>query len=166
METTQFWDIIEKSIVQKNSIDKNEQGDAILEILTTLKQNQILGFHQKLTDLKRELNTPQFNEIAFMMKYGDNRTALSGFKNWVISLGENHYKKTKQSPAHLLTLNDPKLFVVGRAYLNELDGLPQIAYEDNRTESDLEWYAFVQKHRRLQQIENNQNHNKDKGLER
>ena len=33
MKSTQFWEIIETSIQQKNTIDKSEQGDAILAIL-------------------------------------------------------------------------------------------------------------------------------------
>lgn len=165
METEEFWKHIEASNQQKNSVDKNDQGDALLEILTQLDKDKILGFHLKLTELRKELDTPFFNNIAFMMKYGDNKTALSGFKNWVVALGEKHYEKTKKSPTHLLTLDDPKLFVVGRAYLNELDCIPKVAYEDIAKEDDLDWYAFEQKHRRLEQIKKNQQRDKDQNQE-
>jgi hypothetical protein len=165
MQTKQFWELIEASNQQKNTIDKNDQGDALLEILTKFDKDKILGFHLKLAELKKELNTPFFNDIAFMMKYGDNRIALSGFKNWVIALGEEHYEKTKKSPPHLLTLDDSKLFVAGRAYLNELDCIPKVAYEDIAKEDDLDWYEFEQKHRRLEQIKKNQNQDKEKDQE-
>jgi hypothetical protein len=156
---------MEKSIQQKNSVDKNAQGDALLSILIMLNHNQIVSFHHKIGELKKDLNTPAFNDIAFMMKYGDNRTASSGFKNWVISLGENHYKKTKQSPAHLLTLDDPKLFVMGRAYFNELDSIAPMAYDYVSKYGDIEWYALVQNHRRLEQLEKGKNQNKDRESE-
>jgi hypothetical protein len=157
MKSTQFWEIIETSIHQKNTIDKSEQGDAILAVLSKLYPQEILGFHHKLESLKQDLNTAEFNDIAFMMKYGDNRTALSGFKNWVIALGKEHYQKAKKSPSHLLTLDDPKLFVAGRAYLNDLDLLASVAYDDVSKEDDLSWYAVLQKDRRMKQLNKEQN---------
>ena len=156
MKTAEFWNLINTSIEQKNSIDKNEQGDALLEILMKLNAQKILGFHNTLTELKKGLDKPEFNDIAFMMKYGDNNTALSGFKNWVVALGEEHYRKAKQSPAHLLTLDDPNLFVSGRAYLNDLDLVTSIAYDQISKEEDPEWHLFVKNHRRLKQLNKNQ----------
>ena len=156
MKTSEFWNLINTSIEQKNSLDKNEQGDALLEILVKSNVQQILDFHNTLTALKKDLETPEFNDIAFMMKYGDNKTALSGFKNWVVALGEEHYRKAKQSPAHLLTLDDHNLFVAGRPYLNEIDLVASVAYDQVSKEQDPEWYVLVQKHRRLQQLNKNQ----------
>tara|TARA_R110002051_G_scaffold181774_1_gene251341 strand:+ start:106655 stop:107158 length:504 start_codon:yes stop_codon:yes gene_type:complete len=156
MKTAQFWEIIEASIQQKNSIDKNEQGDALLAILSKLNHTQILGFHTKLEELKKSLNSPEFNNVAFMMKYGDNRMASSGFKNWVVALGREHYEKATSSPTHLLTLEDSKLFAGGRAYLNDLDLVASVAYDEVSKEGDPEWYTFVQNHRRLQQLNKSQ----------
>ena len=55
-----------------------------------------------------------------------------------------------------MTLDDPNLFVAGRAYLNDLDLVTSVAYDQISKEGDPEWYVFVQKHRRLQQLNKNQ----------
>ena len=52
MKTAEFWNLINTSIEQKNSIDKNEQGDALLEILMKLNAQKMLGFHNTLTESK------------------------------------------------------------------------------------------------------------------
>ncbi len=83
-------------------------------------------------------------DIAFMMKFGDNDHAYQGFKNWVISLGEEHYLKAKKSPAYLLTLSDENLFVVGQAYFQDLNFVASGAFFE-KTDLDFDdWHKALQ----------------------
>jgi len=141
----QFWKLIHQSIEQKQSIDKNEQGDCLMEILTSLSVEEIAGFHNRMIQLREDLNSPMMRDIAFMMKFGDNDHAYQGFKNWVISLGEEHYLKAKNSPAHLLTLSDENLFVVGQAYFQDLNFVASGAFFE-KTDLDFDdWHNAIQK---------------------
>ncbi|MBN8640680.1 MAG: DUF4240 domain-containing protein [Flavobacteriales bacterium] len=140
----QFWGLIQQSIEQKNSIDKNEQGDCLMEILTDLPVEQIAGFHNRMLQLREELNSPLMRDIAFMMKFGDNNHAFQGFKNWVISLGEEHYQKAKNSPAYLLTLSDENLFVVGQAYFQDLNFVASGAFFDKTDLEFDDWHIALQ----------------------
>ena len=135
----QFWRLIERSIQEKNSFDKNEQGDCLMDILKNESIENIAGFHNRMIQLREEINLPMMKDIAFMMKYGDNEHAFEGFKNWVISLGEKHYNKAKLSPAHLLTLKDENLFVVGRAYFQDLNFVASGAFFEKTDLDFLEW---------------------------
>ncbi|HNP66262.1 MAG TPA: DUF4240 domain-containing protein [Aequorivita sp.] len=141
----QFWDLIDRSINEKNSIDKNEQGDCLMNILAKQPIDKIAGFHNRMVLLREALRSPMMGDIAFMMKYGDNEHAYEGFRNWVISLGEGHYGKAKDSPAHLLTLVDPKLFVVGRAYFQDLNFVAQAAFFEKTGKDFGDWYLALEK---------------------
>lgn len=143
----QFWDLIERSINKKNSIDKNEQGDCLMDILANQPVDKIAGFHNRMVFLREELRSPMMWDIAFMMKYGDNEHAYEGFRNWVIALGEVHYRKAKNSPAHLLTLKDPNLFVVGRAYFQDLNFVAQAAFFEKTDKDFGDWYLTLEKER-------------------
>jgi hypothetical protein len=139
----QFWKIIQQSIEQKPSEDKNEQGDCLMEILTNLSVEQIAGFQNRMLQLREELNSPLMRDIASMMKFGDNNHAFEGFKNWVISLGEEHYNKAKNSPAYLLTLSDENLFVVGQAYFQDLSFVASGAFFDKTDLEFDDWYKAL-----------------------
>lgn len=152
----QFWDLIERSINEKNSIDKNEQGDCLMNILAAQPVDKIAGFHNRMLLLREDLKSPMMRDIAFMMKYGDNEQAYEGFRNWVIALGETYYGKAKNSPAHLLTLDDPKLFVVGSAYFQDLNFVAQAAYFEKTDKDFGDWYLA---------LENERQPNKERKLE-
>lgn len=139
-----FWKLLQQSIEKKNSFDKNEQGDCLMEILTDLPVKQIAGFHNRMLRLREELDSHMMRDVAYMMKFGDNDHAYQGFKNWVISLGEEHYHKAKNSPAYLLTLKDENLFVVARAYFQDLNFVSSGAFFE-KTDLDFEhWYKALQ----------------------
>ncbi len=147
----QFWKLIHQSIEQKQSTDKNEQGDCLMEILTSLSVEEIAGFHNRMIQLREDLNSPMMRDIAFMMKFGDNNHACQGFKNWVISLGEEHYLKAKNSPAHLLTLSDVNLFVVGQAYFQDLNFVASGAFFE-KTDLDFDdWYKALKDDKKASQ---------------
>lgn len=165
----QFWELIQQSIEQKPSEDKNEQGDCLMEILTDLPVEQIAGFHNRMLQLREKLNSPLIRDIAFMMKFGDNNHAFQGFKNWVISLGEDHYKKAKNSPDHLLTLSDENLFVVGQAYFQDLNFVASGAFFD-KTELEFDdWYKALKDDKEASQnrkLPKKSDKSKDQDLER
>ena len=140
----QFWELIQQSIEQKNSIDKNEQGDCLMEILNNLSVEEIAGFHNRMLHLRGELNSNMMRDIAFMMKFGDNDHAYQGFKNWVISLGEGHYLKAKNSPAYLLTLNDENLFVVCQAYFQDLNFVASGAFFEKTDLEFDDWHKALE----------------------
>ena len=137
MKEKEFWKYINLSLEQKPSEDKNEQGDRLMEILTDLPIEQIAGFHNRMLQLRDELHSNMMRDIAFMMNFGDNDHAYKGFKNWIISLGEEHYNKAKKSPAYLLTLNDENLFIVGQAYFQDLNFVASGAFFE-KTDLDFE----------------------------
>lgn len=139
----EFWKYIDQSIEQKPSEDKNEQGDCLMEILTNLSIEQIAGFHNRMLHLREELNSHMMRDIAYMMNYGDNDHAYQGFKNWVISLGEEHYNKAKNSPAYLLTLKDENMFVVCQAYFPDLNFVASGAFFE-KTDLDFDdWHQAL-----------------------
>lgn len=136
MSKEQFWKIIEQSNQEKLSVDKNEQGESLQKIIQELTESEIIGFHARMIMLREQLDTSFMREIAFMMKYGDNDHAFEGFVNWVIVLGKAHYLKVQNSPPHLLTLEDTKLFVINRPYFPELSLVAPSAYFE-RTNLDI-----------------------------
>ncbi len=148
-----FWNLIEESITMKNSTDKNDQGDTLMYLLTKFPIDQIVGFHNRAKSLREEIESPMMKDIAFMMKYGDNEHAYRGFKNWVISLGEEHFQKAKNSPAHLLTLKDPSLFVVCRAYFEDLDFVSSGAYYTISKEKDADWNTVLKRETRTKELD-------------
>ena len=145
MKTETFWKLIAQSIEEKDTLDKNDQGDRLMEILTPLDTKTVVGFHKRMVELRKALDFPMMRDIAFMMGYKENPTAYEGFRNWVISLGEAHYKKAKKSPAHLLTLKDPNLFVVGRPYFPDLNFVSSGAFYTKTDKGILDWEGELEK---------------------
>jgi hypothetical protein len=139
MDENRFWEIIEQSRREKNSIDVNEQGDSLLSILQSLPEKSIVQFHARMLVLREQLKTPFMRDIAFMMKYGDNDTAFEGFVNWVIVLEKAHYYKALNSPPYLLTIEDPKLFVVNRPYFPDLSLVAPTAYLEKHDGDMTDW---------------------------
>lgn len=139
MKQEYFWNLIERSIQEKHSLDKNAQGDYLMELLTSLGTETQVGFHKQMVALREALDFPMMGDIAFMMGYKENETAYEGFRNWVISLGKAHYKKAKESPAHLLTLIDPNLFVVGRPYFPDLNFVASGAFYGKDDKDIFDW---------------------------
>ena len=165
----EFWKYIAQSIEQKPSEDKNEQGDCLMEILTNLSVEQIAGFHNRMLQLREELNSPLMRDIAFMMKFGDNNHAYEGFKNWVISLGEEHYHKAKKSPAYLLTLKDENLFVVCQAYFQDLNFVASGAFFEKTDLEFDDWYIALKNDKEASQdrkLPKKSDKSKDQDLER
>lgn len=145
MEEQRFWDIIEQASQDKVSIDNNELGDSLYDILKDLEVEDIVGFHLTILQLREQLKTPFMREIAYMMNYGDNDVAFEGFVNWVIVLGKARYLKAQHSPPYLLTLTDSKLFVVGRPYFPDLNYLCASTYFE-KTDLDIEdWNNLISK---------------------
>lgn len=136
MNTQTFWNIIEQSIREKGSVDKNEQGDSLHEILQKYSVQDIISFHNHVIEHREQINTDFMRDIAFMMKFGDNDHAFEGFLNWVIALGKAHYHKAQNSPPHLLTLKDVNLFVVNQAYFPDLS-LAGVASYLEKTDNDI-----------------------------
>lgn len=169
MKVNEFWKYINLSIEQKPSEDKNEQCDCLMEILTDLPVEQIAGFHNRMLHLREELNSHMMRDIAYMMNYGDNEHAYEGFKNWVISLGEEHYLKAKSSPAYLLTLKDENLFVVARAYFQDLNFVASGAFFEKTDLGFEDWYKVLKEDKEAslnRKLPKNIVKSKDQDLER
>src|SRR5690606_11329231 len=129
--------------VSKQSRDMNALGDSLMELLQERSVNDMSEFHNCTLFLKESLKSPMMRDIAFMMGYGDNDTAYGYFLNWVIVLGKEHYQKALNSPAYLLTLNKPELFVVGQSGFEDLDLVAQAAFFE-KTDLDFEdWHIAL-----------------------
>jgi len=157
MSEEKFWKLIEQSNQEKKSVDKNEQGDALQEILQNFSESEIVGFHARMLMLKEKLKTLFMREIAFMMKYGDNDQAFDGFVNWVIVLGKAHYLKAQNSPPYVLTLDDPELFVVGKPYFQDLNYVALSAYFDDTHLELGDWVKALRKVMRKESYKNKKN---------
>ena len=143
MEANIFWKLIDRSIREKDSVDKNGQGDRLMEILGEYPTNDLVGFHKRAQQLSNELDTPMMGDIAFMMGHKDNPTAYQGFRNWIISLGKEHYEKARVSPAHLLSVDGPNLLVARRPYFPDLDFVASGAYYE-RADGDIpDWEGLL-----------------------
>lgn len=153
MNEERFWNVIEQSRREKNSIDMNGQGDSLFFVLQTLPVKHIAEFHARMLVLREQLKSPFMREIAYMMKYGDNDTAFEGFVNWVVALGKAHYYKALNSPPYLLTIDDPKLFVVNRPYFPDLSSVAQEAYLQVTNGDLFDWLTAL---KNLMGKENNQ----------
>jgi len=133
-----FWNLIERSINEKNSIDKSEQGDCLLYILAKLSVEEIVGFHKRMMVLRKELDSSILKDIAYTQGY-ENDHAYEGFRNWIISLGKDYYLKAKESPMFLLTIKDETLFVAHRSYFPDLNFVASGAfYEKEGLDADWE----------------------------
>lgn len=128
IEEERFWEILDTAWLTKESVDMNELGDRLMEVLTELEVQEIVGFHKRMLQLREGIRSPKMRDVATKMGYGDNGTAYQYFLNWVIAIGKEHYIKTKESPNYLLKLNDPKLFVIGQAGFEDLDHVAQAAF--------------------------------------
>lgn len=140
-----FWDIIERSIQEKESIDKNQQGDSLLDILKEHPVQDIVSFHKRVIKLRERINSDFMREIAFMLKFGNNNHAYEGFLNWVIALGKAHYQRAQKSPAYLLTLDDPNLFIVGQAYFPDLSLTGVGSYIEKTDKAITDWQDELHK---------------------
>ena len=167
MQKDTFWKLIEQSIKEKNSIDKNDQGDCLMDILTKYPIKDMVGFHHKLITLRDELDSEAMREIATKMRYKGNETAYQGYRNWVISLGQKHYEKAKKSPKYLLTLDDPNLYVVGRAYFPDLNFVASGAYYTLTDKEISDWEELIKtkQQNRLEDLSKT-NNDKSRILER
>jgi hypothetical protein len=103
------------------------------------------GFHHRMLLLKDSLKSPLMRDIAFMMGYGDNDTAYGYFLNWVIALGKEHYQKALKSPAYLLTLDNPELFVVGQSGFEDLDYVAQATFFEKTDLDFTDWHIALRK---------------------
>lgn len=145
MSENTFWTIIKQASVSKQSRDMNALGDRLMELLEERSVDDMAGFHNRMLLLKDSLKSPMMRDIAFMMGYGDNDTAYGYFLNWVIALGKEHYQKALNSPAYLLTLDDPKLFVVGQSGFEDLDYVAKAAFFEKTDLDFADWYIALRK---------------------
>jgi hypothetical protein len=164
MNEDTFWTIIAQASASKESSDMNALGDRLMELLQEGSVDAIAGFHTRMLLLKESLKFPMMRDIAFMMGYGDNDTAYGYFLSWVIALGKEHYQKALNSPAHLLTLEDPELFVAGRSGFEDLDLVAQAAFFEKTDLDFADWHIALKKDKRLEQIKVNEDN--EQGLER
>lgn len=164
MNEDTFWTIIAQASASKESNDMNALGDRLMELLQERSVDDMAGFHNRMLSFKESLKSPMMRDIAFMMGYGDNDTAYGYFLNWVIALGKEHYQKTLNSPAHLLTLDDQKLFVAGQSGLEDLDLVAQAAFFEKTDLDFADWHIALKKGKRLEQLKGSKGY--EHGLER
>lgn len=145
MNEDTFWTIIKQATASKEGRDMNILGDRLVELLQERSVNDMAGFHNRMLSLKEYLKSPMMRDIAFMMGYGDNDTAYAYFLNWVIALGKEHYQKALNSPAHLLTLDNPELFVVGQTGFEDLDLVAQAAFFEKTDLDFADWHIALRK---------------------
>lgn len=145
MNEDTFWTIIKQATASKESRDMNALGDRLVELLKELSVENMARFHNRMLLLKESLKSPMMQDIAFMMGYGDNDTAYGYFLNWVIALGKEHYQKALHSPAYLLTLNNPELFVVGQSGFEDLDYVAQATFFEKTDLDFADWHIALRK---------------------
>jgi hypothetical protein len=161
MNEDAFWTIITEAYASKQSRDMNALGDRLMELLQERSVGDMAGFHNRMLMLKEPLKSPMMRDIAFMMGYGDNDAAYGYFLNWVIALGKEHYYKAFKSPAYLLTLDNPQLFVVGQAGFEDLDHVAQAAFFANTDLDFADWHIALKKDNRLKLLKESKENEQD-----
>lgn len=160
MDKNTFWNIIEQSKKNKDSIDMNLQSDAIMDVLHTYEKEDLFEFQILLNQYQDDLNTAHLEAVASTILDISFPTehVKEGFINWVICCGEETYNKAIKEPTTLFQIKDENLKVSGRAYLPELSQVPSAVFYDIDEDADWDVEFFRYKHlKRLKEISKNGN---------
>lgn len=107
MDVHHYWYIIQDSI--DNSNNQEEQESFLIDELSKLKPNEIIGFFNRTTQLINELNTNELFSASIIINYWNNEDIFSYFRTWIISLGKKTFNLVKQDPDNLVDNVNPNI---------------------------------------------------------
>lgn len=100
MEESQFWNIVQKSLNESTS--QNDQESCLIADLQKLSPEEIIGFRLRTDKLLFDTYTSEMWCAAYIMNGGCSDDCFEYFRCWLISRGENTYKKAKENPDSLM----------------------------------------------------------------
>lgn len=100
MDEERFWNMIQKSLNESKNQDAQESW--LIHELQQLSLEEIIGFRLRTDKLLYDTYTSQMWCAAYIMNGGCSDDGFEYFRCWLISRGENTYKKAKQSPDSLI----------------------------------------------------------------
>lgn len=162
MDKNTFWNIIEQSKKNKDSIDMNLQSDSIMDVLHTYEKEDLFEFQLLLNQYQHELNTAHLEAVASTILDVSlpSEHVKEGFINWVICCGEETYNKAKEDPTSLFQIRDENLKVSGRAYLPELNHVPSAVFYN--IDEDADWGVEFSRYKNLKRLREISKQRKDR----
>ena len=100
MGEDQFWNIIEKSLTETKRQDDQEVW--LINELQKLSLEEIIGFRLRTDKLLYDTYTSEMWCAAYVINGGCSDDCFEYFRCWLISRGENTYKKAKENPDSLI----------------------------------------------------------------
>ena len=104
LEEDLYWSIIEKSL--KNTSNQEAQAQFLINEVSNLTQNQIIGFYFKTKRLLYDTYNSNLWCAGYIMNGGCSDDGFEYFRNWIISRGKETYYKAKQNPDSLIEVVD------------------------------------------------------------
>jgi len=152
MNEKEFWNIIDRSIEKKKSVDMNLQADAIRNILKKYPDNEIVRFHAIMERLRDDLDSQEMRNVSHTYGYGRGFDVFDRFACWVIALGKKEYDRAKSYPDMLLIhYSDPEKMVAGTANFQDLEHIAPALYNSRKKLNENEWYELLEKYKKLEQ---------------
>jgi hypothetical protein len=100
MDEELFWKIVQESLDATKSQD--DQEDCLINELQRLALEDIIGFRLRTDKLLYDTFTSEMWCAAYIINGGCSDDGFEYFRCWLISRGENVYKKAKENPDSLI----------------------------------------------------------------
>ncbi|QDT43015.1 hypothetical protein Pan241w_31100 [Gimesia alba] len=146
MNEKEFWTIIENA-GSPDSIDPDEQCEAIAESLSSKSKEELIKFHNIHRVILNQAYTWDLIKACYIILHYVSDDVFEDFRNWIILNGQERFERTLENPDYLasfINVNDPVeeingeplLYVCEEAYEGEVEELEE--HYEYPTEPDVE----------------------------
>lgn len=142
MDVHKYWYLIQDSIdYSSNQVGQESfqegQESFLIDELSKLKLKEIIGFHNRTTQLINELNTAEIISASIIINYWDTEDTFEYFRAWIISLGKEVFTLVKEDADNLVD------YVKTNLYLHEFETFQYVPYEAFETVTGNNLYDFT-----------------------
>jgi hypothetical protein len=103
MNTTEFWELIEKTL-QASGGDHHKQAELLLAELINRSEAEILDYDLILDDLMDEAYIAELWELAYVIDLGCGDDGFMDFRAWLIGRGKDVFDRALVDPESLVDL--------------------------------------------------------------
>lgn len=96
-----YWSIIEKSLLDSNNQDAQEQF--LINEIGNLTPKEMIGFRLRTDQLLYDTYNSEMWCAGYIMNGGCSDDSFEYFRNWIISRGKDVYYKAKENPDSLIS---------------------------------------------------------------
>jgi len=114
-----FWNIIENA-GSPDSIDPDEQCEAISEALSSKRKEEIIEFHNIHQELLNKAYIWNLIEACYIIIHYVSDDVFEDFRNWIILNGRERFESSLKNPDYLasfIQVDDPVEEITGEALL-------------------------------------------------